>query len=989
MLAHPWSKFLIGIALGLALAALVAFNAALFWVATGPRSLEKFTPYIEKALAGESDVRADISETWLVWGGWQRPVEIHLKEVSLFTKEGKKFSSFPDIALGVDVLSLPFGKVLPTSLSVTKPIISIKQNADKTLGFGADSQVAAEGENIDSTGDILASLIESLVNPRSKSSLRELHTIELLNADVSIGNDADGVIISAPDTTFVVRKESDTQITLLLRTAIKYKEYESELSGQGAYNKRAKRLEGTLSVAKLHPSVLSGLLSDNPLAGMLQLPVSGTLGFALADDGTLEALQFNLDGGRGKITHERIDGTLNVHSLKVAGKASDGLKTITIDKADIDFAGSKFTAVGTVLRAEKGLGIQGQVSITDVPAGQVRLFWPLGLSPLSREWVTGNIHGGDVTKATAIFNINPGEMELPSLPKEAVDAQLDLKDAKIRYLPDHPEVRGVNARIKVDGLSLDAAISHADALGGTVLSGGRLLIADLNPDNPLIEMSMHAEAPASDVVTLLGLPMLAHAKRLNLDAAKATGRAAADAKLSFYFFAKDQDGNDTPMTYDIRAALDKVGTPGFLGRFDIANASGDMQVNEEAIEFSGSGTVNGAALSNSKLRYSFSPENAIDTVVDATATLDGDTFKKFGVELPMEVRTLSNAALHMELSTQGEVTSLEKFSLKGEGVDVAGKALLTPDGKDLAKLTLDTFRYDKTSLSALEYEATPGGYRLNIAGPSLDIASSLEKKGDGFSFAHFPAIDLSLDIGTIYGAHGASLQAVKGRMTCTQTRCTAADIGGKIGEAKFAFGIKKEGKNRRLSATSDDAGGLLRALGIVPGMEGGTLSLTGLFDDAKGSGLLRGQLDIHDYVLKDAPVLAKMLSLASLTGIFDTLSGNGIAFKKLAAPYTLQDDVVTIQDGKAFGSAMGLTADGTITFPATTLHLEGAIVPSYTLNNVAGKVPLVGDILTGGKGEGVFAARYSMKGDSDNPNVSVNPLSILTPGFLRNLFDVF
>ena len=84
-----------------------------------------------------------------------------------------------------------------------------------------------------------------------------------------------------------------------------------------------------------------------------------------------------------------------------------------------------------------------------------------------------------------------------------------------------------------------------------------------------------------------------------------------------------------------------------------------------------------------------------------------------------------------------------------------------------------------------------------------------------------------------------------------------------------------------------------------------------------------------------------------------------------------------------------MTVDGTITFPEKTLDLEGTVVPAYTLNNVLGNVPILGDMLVGGEGQGVFAARYSVKGTEQNAKVGVNPLSILTPGFLRDLFDIF
>lgn len=979
------THFTIGIMLGLTLAALVAFNTLLIWVATGPRSLDDLTPYIERALVGESDIRADIGQTWLIWDGWQHPIDIRLKNVSLLTKDGVVFSSFPEISLGLDVLALPFGQVLPTSLSVNKPIVSIKQNPDKSLDFG----VHASTQHVDSGTDTLSSLIASLVNPHSKSSLRKLRTIELLNASISIGTDAEGVIIAAPEATFIVRKESATEIKAVLRGAVQYGSYESPINAQFAYNKDKKRFEGTIETVKLQIAALSRLLTDNAELAALQLPVSGKIGFALDEGGKLDALQFAIEGGRGKIVHERLDGALPVTRMKLAGRASHGLTQATIDTMDVDFSGSHMSGKVTVSRTEKGMGITGNASIADVPVDNAHIFWPLGLAPLSREWVTTNIRDGGIASAGIILNIQPGDLEKPLLPKEAIDATVDLRDARIRYLQGHPEVRGVNALIKVDGLSLDAAISRASAFTDTKLTNGRVYIADLNPDNPLIEVSMHADSPATDIVTLLGLPMLEHAKHLNLDPKNVSGRVNGDAKVGFYFFANDENGKELPLTYAVKGKTENVSAPGFLHRFDIAGATGDIAIDEQAIDFAGAATVNGAALTSGKVRYSFTPQNGIDTTIEANGSLSDDTFKRFGVELPIAIAAPVPAQIAATLNTSRDATSIPSFSVKGEGVSVNGKAMLAPGGKDLASLSLEKIRYGKTKLDTLNYDAIEGGYRLKVAGEALDFNDVLAKKGDGFSFQTFPAIDLELNIATLHGAYNQNIDQLKGTLRCSVARCGSANISGLTDDKKFSFRIVTESRSRKLAIASDNAGGVLRALGVLETMQDGTLAINGQYADY-ADGKLTGTVRIQDYTLVNAPVLARMLSLASLTGFFDALSGKGIGFKKLEAPFTLLDDVATIKDGRAYGPAIGLTANGTITFPKAALDLEGTIVPSYTLNNVVGKVPLLGAILTGGgEGQGVFAANYTLKGDSDNPEVMVNPLSILTPGFLRHLFDVF
>ena len=62
-------------------------------------------------------------------------------------------------------------------------------------------------------------------------------------------------------------------------------------------------------------------------------------------------------------------------------------------------------------------------------------------------------------------------------------------------------------------------------------------------------------------------------------------------------------------------------------------------------------------------------------------------------------------------------------------------------------------------------------------------------------------------------------------------------------------------------------------------------------------------------------------------------------------------------------------------------------MPAYALNSILGNIPLIGSWLLGGEGQGIFAANYRATGSTADPRVSVNPLSALTPGFLRRLFQ--
>jgi hypothetical protein len=85
---------------------------------------------------------------------------------------------------------------------------------------------------------------------------------------------------------------------------------------------------------------------------------------------------------------------------------------------------------------------------------------------------------------------------------------------------------------------------------------------------------------------------------------------------------------------------------------------------------------------------------------------------------------------------------------------------------------------------------------------------------------------------------------------------------------------------------------------------------------------------------------------------------------------------------------LGITAQGALDLRHHTADITGTVVPAYFFNQLLGDLPLIGKIFSPEKGGGVFAARYSVRGKLSDPKVGVNPLSALTPGFLREGFGL-
>jgi hypothetical protein len=50
------------------------------------------------------------------------------------------------------------------------------------------------------------------------------------------------------------------------------------------------------------------------------------------------------------------------------------------------------------------------------------------------------------------------------------------------------------------------------------------------------------------------------------------------------------------------------------------------------------------------------------------------------------------------------------------------------------------------------------------------------------------------------------------------------------------------------------------------------------------------------------------------------------------------------------------------------------------------KIPLFGPLIGGGTNEGLFVVNYHISGQASQPTLNINPLSLVTPGIVRNIF---
>ena len=176
---------------------------------------------------------------------------------------------------------------------------------------------------------------------------------------------------------------------------------------------------------------------------------------------------------------------------------------------------------------------------------------------------------------------------------------------------------------------------------------------------------------------------------------------------------------------------------------------------------------------------------------------------------------------------------------------------------------------------------------------------------------------------------------------------------------------------------------LVKRYKFIKGFEDGVLD----FQSIKKNNTSKSVLIIDNFKVKEVPILAKLLTLASLQGIADLLTGEGIRFTDFEMTFSNKDKLMTIDEIYAIGPAISIMMSGYIE-SEKLVSLRGTLVPATTINRTIASIPLIGDILIGKKaGEGVFGVSFKIKGPPKNLKTTVNPIKTLTPRFITRTIE--
>ena len=333
--------------------------------------------------------------------------------------------------------------------------------------------------------------------------------------------------------------------------------------------------------------------------------------------------------------------------------------------------------------------------------------------------------------------------------------------------------------------------------------------------------------------------------------------------------------------------------------------------------------------------------------------------------------------------------NLELFSLIEKNNIISFKNLNL--SKDFKIKNIDNFNLDYLNNKKIKNQLLLKRNNANytIEGESFDATKLINKIMDNENknsslFNNFNS-KINLKINKTYINEVDYINNLSGVLNFKSDKINNLDLKSTFPNGKIInFLIKTNNQKEKVTKFfTDYPKPLIKRYDFIKGFEEGFLNYYSITKD----GTSNSKLVIDDFKIKEVPVFAKLLSLASLQGIADLLTGEGIRFTDYEMKFSNKKGLTIIDEMYAIGPAVSILMDGYIE-SNKLISLKGTLVPATTINRSIASIPILGDILIGKKvGEGVFGVSFKIKGKPNNLKTTVNPIKTLTPRFITRTLE--
>jgi hypothetical protein len=1017
----------------------IVIGIGVWRIASGPLDIAFAKPTIVEALKdSKTGMHVDFDQAVLHWPDLKGPLLLGLRGGKVYDREDRLVFAIDGAALSLNKAKLLIGKVSPEGLILRKPSVLLKRSMENSFSVGLTSDVAAESEGNSSAQVSLDDVFAVFGRSGDGGRLSSLKLVRIEGARVLI----DDMVLSrswqVPRVDASLRREPnglrfefDVDLPRLAKTP---QEIIPNFEGSvfAGWESEQIELEGVLT--QFHTRFLSDKIPELAEYAEHDVRVDATAKAILGRDFSVrqvEGVVFSKGGSLilpdhydlplqyqdfgGKASYDAVNGTGKVEDLKltVGGVALGG-------EADVSYGDDDFKVVG-------------RVDIAEVAHKDIVPLWPKSLEEdNAKEWVIDKLSDGVFRNVFADFEVAGVRDEDNELLTDLnqLKAGFDFENLSAKYKSTMAPAKKGAGKGSFDYKSetLRILLSSAQILDLNV-SEADLVFKDIIQENAgKADLTIKTKGPFQTMLRYLSDEPVG----LKVDADLKDVKGSIESAVNLKFPTKDEVLKNE-IELDVTGTIYDAHLPMVVKDLPLSGGPFDIAVKDGLFALKGSGQLDGRAVDLSYSEYLFSEGKPYSSKTVAKITADQDLREKLGIDLseflegPAAVDVtyitqndnsaladvtadITSARLFMKpfdyekkAGGQGEATL--KAHLKNDELikitDLRGTA---PDvSLALSALGFRTVN-EKTELSAgkisgfqvgktkgkIDFEVTPAGLlKLSMIGSHLDLRPFLNDDGNKDEPYSAPPMQVSAEVDVMRTSDDGKVRGGKLYADLNgQGKINQFEFDATAGAGAIYMRFKPDVSGKRVfRLEADDAGAALKAFEVYDSIRGGKLvvygePIRGIYDRN-----LIGKAEITDFKVVDAPALAQIISALSLPGAANMLGGEGLSFSKLEADFDWlfrpRGSLLVLKDGRTSGNSMGLTFDGTFDNAVQKIDVNGTIIPLSGINNLLKDIPLVGNILGGESG--LFAATYSIKGEGKEPEVSVNPLSVLAPGILRNI----
>ncbi len=752
---------------------------------------------------------------------------------------------------------------------------------------------------------------------------------------------------------------------------------------------------------------------------------------------------------RGDILHPDLsDNPIPYESLSLNALYNYNSRSLLIKDTSVTIGGVNVNASAEMEHGKSDVNGKVKVWIDELKQSQIDPLWPNILrGDNSEKWIVHRMSEGIFKNMRLGFNIT-AKKEIPEfngsniirmgpfLPVWSADidklmAEFDFENMSVDYRAPLDKVANAygSGRFDLNSNEINVEVRQAK-LRSLIVSRATLLLDQVvTKGKGDVAIDVDLSGDIQEIMRYVSNDPINLDDDINMDIDKVKGQAELNIKLKFPA-RKDVEMKEFQIGID--GNLNNILFPDILKTLDLSGKSLKFKVKDGLASISGNAMLDNRPMKFSWEEFLNSAGQPYKEKITARITADPNIRGIMGIDLndfiegslPVEVNYVSyvngKSKADILIDVTPAVFFIDTFDFKKPaGSKASAKLTAYFKNKNIYKITNLTAEGDKFKIfkSNVSFKQENGETRLSSGKISKFILGETKSNLE-FVYDNKGAVNIVMDAQFIDAQvflgdeEKSSYQQPPMKISLTANKMQTApeeiitntkiymdidsygrfnqmEMDAHIGEGDFRLRFKPDKDGRRIfSMRSTDAGAFLKAFNVYSNIRGGSLVIYGEPVSGVHDRTLRGKAEISDFRVVHAPALAKLLSVLSLGGIGEVLAGDGLSFEKLEADfnwlYRKSGALLVLKNGRTSGNSIGLLFDGTFDNQQRKVDVSGTIVPMSNLNKIIGSIPIIGDILTGGSG-GVFAATYSLKGKSDDPEIFVNPLSILTPGILRRI----